>query len=62
MKNDKRFNNILGEEYELFTTVVYYYYDVQEMIAEKVASFVKEDNLVLLEIGAGSGITTNAVL
>jgi ubiquinone/menaquinone biosynthesis C-methylase UbiE len=62
MKDNKRFNNILGEEYELFTNAVYYYYDLEETIADKVSSFVNRDNLVLLEIGAGSGITTNVIL
>lgn len=62
MKENKRFNNILGEEYELFRNAVYYYDTLEETIAEKVASFVSEDGLILLEIGAGSGITTDAVL
>ena len=62
MKDNKRFNNILGEEYELFRSVVYYYDKLEETIAEKVSSFVNQDNLILLEIGAGSGITTDAVL
>lgn len=62
MENNKRFNNILGDEYEAFTNAIYYYYDLEEAIADKVSSFIDKDGLVLLEIGCGSGITTNAVL
>jgi len=61
-KNNKRFNNILGEKYELFKDTVYYYDELENTIAREVSSFVNRDGLVLLEIGAGSGITTDAVL
>lgn len=61
MKN-KRFNNILGEEYQIFKSSIYYYDQLQESIAEQVSNFVTRDGLVLLEIGVGSGITANAVI
>ena len=62
MSDIKRFNNILGEEYELFRSVVYYYDALEDKIAERVSAFVDRENMTLLEIGIGSGITTNAVL
>jgi ubiquinone/menaquinone biosynthesis C-methylase UbiE len=61
--NNKRFNNSLGtSDYDIFKSVVYYYDDVQNNIAEETAKVVTDETKTILEIGSGSGITTLAVL
>jgi len=62
MKNDPRFNNILGEEYALFKSAIPHYDTIEEKIAESVAYLLGKKDSLMLDIGSGSGITSAFVL
>src|SRR3989344_6454871 len=65
MSIKKRFDNVLGEEYDLLK-LAYPHYDQLELSASEVitAHFADSDLLTIrtLEIGCGSGITTKFLL
>ncbi len=58
----KRFNNAIGEEYELFKLAVPHYDELQEKIAELINTKYNQKSIKVLEIGCGPGQTTLKLL
>jgi tRNA (cmo5U34)-methyltransferase len=63
--NDKRFDNALGEEYELLKLAYPHYDSFETMIGTVIAEHFKDNplsSIKTLEIGSGTGITTKFLL
>jgi ubiquinone/menaquinone biosynthesis C-methylase UbiE len=64
MNNDQRFSGLLGgEEYDLLKKALWYYDDLELAVANTIVKNIKSaEEVRMLEIGIGSGITTAFVL
>ena len=59
---DKRFAGKLGEEYNLRTKAVPHHHRMQQLVGKTLAENFKGTNPFILEVGCGTGITTDAIL
>jgi tRNA (cmo5U34)-methyltransferase len=69
VEQESDFNGILGEEYELFSLICPHHDVIQKGVGEMISSYYglfpeedKPDEINLLEIGSGTGVTTNSIL
>ncbi len=63
--NDQRFNNILGEEYELLKLAYPHYDELQQAVGQAIREHFKDSqvgSIVTMEVGCGTGITTKFLL
>ena len=62
----KKFNNVIGDEYDLFQLVIPHHDEFQAQIGEIVHEFASGNtelvNIRVVEIGSGTGITTKVLL
>ncbi|MBC7981496.1 class I SAM-dependent methyltransferase [Candidatus Parcubacteria bacterium] len=62
-QNEHRFSNKVGEEYDLFSLALPHQDEIQIRAVEKIVKhFPNKENIKVLEIGFGTGITTNEIL
>ena len=63
--NTDRFANVLGDDYNLFNKAVPHHDEFQEKVAEIIKSYsfsLPTDNVLVVEGGCGTGITTARIL
>lgn len=63
-ETQNRFEGSLGEEYSLFQIAIPHHDELQDTLAEQVAQYSRNHGgpLTMLEIGCGTGITTERIL
>ena len=63
--NDSRFSNILGEDYDLLKIVIPHHDEFQDKIGEVIKNYsssLRNDTILAVEGGAGTGLTTTRIL
>ena len=65
MASDGRFEGIIGDEYEIFRKALPHYDELQEGVGLHIAEHLSTKSIqepLILEIGCGTGHTTEAIL